>query len=88
MLAVGIPAFRLPREILRKEIEWIRNLGVEMITRQPFLFGETKKSLKRLGFQAAFLALGAHKSRRLFIPGEKIAGCFPRGGIFKKDQPG
>jgi len=76
MLAVGIPAFRLPRDILQNEIGQIRQLGVEMVTRRPFLFRETKKSLKSLGFQAAFLAIGAHKSRRLSIPGERLTGVF------------
>ena len=84
MLAVGIPAFRLPREILRKEIEWIQTLGVEMITGRAFLFGETKKSLKSLGFQAAFLAMGAHKSQRLSIPGERLPGVFPGVDFLRK----
>lgn len=84
MLSVGIPAFRLPRDILQKEIGWIRQLGVEMITRQPFPFKETGKSLKRFGFQAAFLAIGAHKSQRLFIPGEGLPGVFPGVEFLRK----
>lgn len=84
MLSVGIPAFRLPRDILQKEIGWIRQLGVEMITRQPFPFKETEKSLKHFGFQAAFLAIGAHKSQRLFIPGEGLPGVFPGVEFLRK----
>jgi NADPH-dependent glutamate synthase beta subunit-like oxidoreductase len=84
MLAVGIPAFRLPREILRQEIEWIRHLGVEMFTQQPFPMGETIRVLKQSGFQAAFLGLGAHHSRRLFIPGEKTPGVFPGVEFLRK----
>lgn len=77
MLTVGIPAFRLPRAILQKEFERIRGLGIEMITRKPFLFQRTEKMIKDLGFQAAYLAIGAHKSRRLFIQGERLPGVFP-----------
>ena len=79
MLRVGIPAFRLPREILTKEIERIRQRGVDMQTRKIFPFQDMIKNLKRLGFRAAFLALGAHKSRRLSIPGERLAGVW--GGV-------
>jgi NADPH-dependent glutamate synthase beta subunit-like oxidoreductase len=79
MLRVGIPAFRLPREILDKEIERIRQRGVEMQTRKTFFCQDITKNLKRLGFRAAFLAMGAHQSRRLSIPGERLAGVW--GGV-------
>jgi NADPH-dependent glutamate synthase beta subunit-like oxidoreductase len=76
MLAVGIPAFRLPRAILQKEIGWIQSLGVEMRTQNTFPLDDLKIFTKKSGFQAAFLAIGAHASRRLFIPGEKLPGVF------------
>ena len=74
MLAVGIPEFRLPRDILRLEIDGIRALGVEMETNRRFLFEGGGRSLRKLGFQAAFLSIGAHRSSRLGIPGEKLEG--------------
>ena len=74
MLAVGIPEFRLPRDILRLEIDGIRALGVEMKTDHRFSFDGNGKSIQRLGFQAAFLSVGAHRSQRLNIPGEKATG--------------
>lgn len=84
MLRVGIPDFRLPRDILRKEIERIRESGVEMMTRQAFLFKDTEMNLKHLGFQAAFLAIGAHKSRPLSIPGERLPGVVAGVELLRK----
>jgi NADPH-dependent glutamate synthase beta subunit-like oxidoreductase len=72
MLAVGIPAFRLPREILQAEIDGIRAMGVEMKTNTPFSFTGNGKAIHKLGFDAAFLSIGAHRSLKMNIPGEKI----------------
>ena len=77
MLRVGIPEFRLPRDILQKEIEGIKALGVEIIPGRRFGFDGNGKTLGKLGFQAAFLSIGAHRSIRLKIPGEKLRGVFP-----------
>ena len=77
MLSVGIPEFRLPRDILRMEIDGIKELGVEMETGHRFRFEENGKALRKLGFQAAFLSIGAHRSARLDIPGERLKGVLP-----------
>ncbi len=77
MLRVGIPEFRLPRDILQMEIDGIRALGVEMKTNHRFHFDGNGKRFQKLGFQAAFLSIGAHRSLRLNIPGEKLQGVFP-----------
>ena len=74
MLAVGIPEFRLPRDILKIEIAGIRELGVEMKTSHPFHLNGDGKTFQKLGFQAAFLSIGAHRSLRLNIPGERLQG--------------
>ncbi|MFB3885888.1 MAG: FAD-dependent oxidoreductase [Thermodesulfobacteriota bacterium] len=75
MLRVGIPEFRLPRDILQMEIDGIRALGVEIRTRHRFLLEEKNgRGLRKLGFQAAFLSIGAHQSLSLNIPGEKLQG--------------
>ncbi len=84
MLAVGIPEFRLPREILRKEIDGIRALGVEMIPNRPFRFEDHGKRFRKMGFHAVFIATGAHRSQRLNIPGERLEGVFP-GVEFLRD---
>lgn len=77
MLSVGIPAFRLPREILKMEIEEIRRLGVEMKTSQPFRVNGDGKILKKFGVDAIFLSTGAHQSAKLNIPGESLKGVYP-----------
>ena len=77
MLAVGIPAFRLPRDILKMEIEGIKALGVEMKTNAPFRFDGSGKTVQKLGFQAAFVSIGAHQNQKLDIPGEALLGVFP-----------
>jgi heterodisulfide reductase subunit A2 len=77
MLAVGIPAYRLPRNILEAEIDGIRRLGVEIRTSAPFTFGAKGKAHEKLGFQAAFLAVGCHGSARLGVPGEALENVYP-----------
>ncbi len=84
MLAVGIPEFRLPRDILQMEIEGIKELGVEMKTHHPFHFNGNRKPFEKLGFQAAFLSTGAHRSLKLNIPGEGFRGVF-HGVKFLRD---
>jgi len=85
MLAVGIPEFRLPRDILQMEIESIRQLGVEMKTNHRFLFGGNGRILQKLGYQAAFISTGAHRNVRLNIPGENLQGVLP-GVEFLRDM--
>jgi heterodisulfide reductase subunit A-like polyferredoxin len=74
MLRVGIPAHRLPREILDQEIELITNLGVEIKTNTPLGADLAIDDLLNDGYKAVYLALGAHKGIELGIPGEKAQG--------------
>ena len=70
MLVAGIPSYRLPRNIVETEIAAIEQLGVEIKTDTP-ITGE--KAIDRLfdeGYAAVFLAIGAHKGRKLGVPGE------------------
>jgi NADPH-dependent glutamate synthase beta subunit-like oxidoreductase len=77
MLAVGIPEFRLPRAILQMEIEGIRALGVDIKTKHCFRFDGKRNAFSRLGFQAAFVSIGAHRSVRLNVPGTRFPGVSP-----------
>jgi heterodisulfide reductase subunit A-like polyferredoxin len=74
MLRVGIPAHRLPREVLDHEIEVITNLGVEIKTNTALGRDVTVDGLLKEGYAAVYLALGAHKGIELGIPGEKAEG--------------
>ncbi|MGA2463508.1 MAG: FAD-dependent oxidoreductase [Thermodesulfobacteriota bacterium] len=88
MLAVGIPEFRLPRDILQMEIDGIKALGVEMKAGHRFCFEGDGKRFQKLGFQAVFLSTGAHLSLRLNIPGEKLHGVFPGVQFLKEVSVG
>jgi putative selenate reductase YgfK subunit len=72
MLRVGIPEFRLPREILDAEIEFIKSLGVRFRLNTTFGKDVDINSLKEEGFEAFFIGIGAHVSASLGIEGENI----------------
>ncbi len=72
MMAVGIPEYRLPRDVLKKEIEIIQKMGVEIRTGITFGKDITIEQLKNEGYQAFFIATGLHKSRRLNVEGEDL----------------
>ncbi len=85
MMVVGIPEYRLPRNILNKEIENIKRAGVEIKFNQELGKDFTVDGLlDKGGFSAVVLAIGAHKSRRLGIPGEDLPGVY-HGTQFLKD---
>jgi len=69
MLRSGIPPYRLPKDVLDREISNIEGLGVEVRTGVPLGENLTWDDLK--DYQAIFVATGAHRSRGLHIPGEK-----------------
>lgn len=70
MLVAGIPAYRLPRNIVETEIAAIEQLGVEIKTSTPITGEKAIDSLFDEGYDAVFLAIGAHKGRKLGVPGE------------------
>lgn len=72
MLRYGIPAFRLPRPVLDREIEVVRLLGGEFRMRKKLGVDFTLDEL-RCDFGAVFLAIGAQGSRALECPGEELA---------------
>jgi heterodisulfide reductase subunit A len=75
MLAVGIPEYRLPREVLNHEIDIVRALGVEVKLGTPVgLEGGPGLNELRAQHDAVFVAVGAHESRRLGVPGEELKG--------------
>jgi len=74
MLRIGIPEFRLPREVLDAEIKHIENLGVNIKTNVLFGKDITIDSLFKDGYKAIFIAIGAQKSRKLRIKGEQLKG--------------
>jgi formate dehydrogenase (NADP+) beta subunit len=74
MLRLGIPEYRLPRELIKLEINAILNLGVDLRVGERLGRDFSLADLRRQGFRAIFLAIGAHKSRDLEIPGADLDG--------------
>lgn len=77
VLMYGIPEFRLPKEIVRREIEYIKSLGVKIITN--FFVGKTRtvdELMKEDGFEAVFVGTGAGLPRFMHIPGENLLGIY------------
>ena len=71
MMRVGIPAYRLPRDILDSEIKEIENVGVELKTNSRI---ESLDNLFDQGYSAIFLGLGAHKGTKADVKGEDSPG--------------
>src|SRR5512136_2034549 len=73
MVRVGIPSYRMPRETLKRDIDYIQRLGVEIVTNAKV--GEKPKlaELQKL-FDAVLMASGAHNSLKLNVPGEESQG--------------
>ena len=76
MLTLGIPQYRLPRAIIHAEIQAVVDLGVELRVNSRLGRDFSLASLKQDGFEAIFLAIGAHKSRELNIAGVELDGTF------------
>ncbi|MBI3110287.1 MAG: FAD-dependent oxidoreductase [Ignavibacteriales bacterium] len=74
MLRLGVPEYRLPRELIRLEVNAILSLGVELKLNAAVGRDFSLTDLQRQGFQAFFIAIGAHKSRDLQIEGVELDG--------------
>lgn len=70
MMMVGIPRYRLPREVIDREVAMIEDLGVEFRYNTRMGKDVTFEQLKEQGFQAFLVAIGAHSALKLLIPGE------------------
>lgn len=74
MLALGIPSFRLEKDVLNAEIDVLRQMGVEFKTGLEVGRDVTLDELRRQGYEAFYLAIGAQGGRRLGIDGEDAQG--------------
>jgi NADPH-dependent glutamate synthase beta subunit-like oxidoreductase len=76
MMSMGIPSYRLPREVIRREYERIQNRGVEIRLNTPIGpdGAHTLDELFALGYEAVFIGIGAHTGHKLRIPGEGLNG--------------
>jgi NADPH-dependent glutamate synthase beta subunit-like oxidoreductase/Fe-S-cluster-containing hydrogenase component 2 len=74
MLTLGIPSFRLGKDVVNAEIDILKELGVEFITGVEVGKDVTLKDLRGQGYEAFYLAIGAQAGRRLGIEGEEALG--------------
>jgi glutamate synthase (NADPH/NADH) small chain len=75
VLVYGIPEFRLPKAIVHREVEYLRALGVKLVT--DFVVGKTRTLDSLLGeFDAAFVGSGAGLPWFMSIPGENLNGVY------------
>lgn len=88
MLAAGIPEFILPREIVETEIDYIRDLGVQIRTNTAIGKNFTLDDLSRRGFSAILLATGAWRNPQLPIPGTDLGNIFYALPLLQKTKLG
>ncbi len=74
MLTLGIPSFRLEKDVIRAEIDILRELGVEFKCGVAVGKDVTLDALRQLGYKAFYLAVGASQGSKLNIPGEEFEG--------------
>ncbi len=74
MLRLGIPPFRLPREQIKYDLQYIVDLGVEFKLNTNVGKDVTINDIIKMGYKSVFIATGNHKSNSLNIPGEDING--------------
>lgn len=84
VLAYGIPEFRLPKKILKKEIERIQKMGVKILTNTPVSNILTIKELFKQGFGAIFIGAGAGDPLALGVPGETLQGIYTANEFLKR----
>jgi NADPH-dependent glutamate synthase beta subunit-like oxidoreductase len=84
MLAVGGPEYRLPAEVLKRDIDYIEALGVEIKASAGIDLGKGLDDLLAKDFGAVLLALGSHKGHKLNVPGADLDGSIV-GTTFLKE---
>ena len=77
MLVQGIPSYRLPRNVIKKEIEQLLNKNITLKFGTALGRDTTIDGLIKGGYDAIFIAAGAYKSKRLGIENEDAKGVFP-----------
>lgn len=76
VLVYGIPQFRLPKEIVAREIDGLKALGVEIKTNMPIGKVLSIDDIFNMGFEAVFIGSGAGLPRFMNIPGENLNGVY------------
>ncbi len=88
LMVWGIPEFRLPRDLLSEELDFIQRVGVKINTGTALGRDFSVKQLKIRGFNAILVAIGAGKSIRLGVPGEDLPGVLTGLEFLKRVNAG
>jgi glutamate synthase (NADPH/NADH) small chain len=76
VLIYGIPEFRLPKDIVDAEVEYLEKLGAKIVTNAVVGRGKTVDDLLEEGYDAVFLGVGAGAPVFMNIPGENLSGIY------------
>ena len=76
VLVYGIPEFRLPKDIVKKEVDSLKALGVDVETNMVIGKTLTIDELFKMGYEAVFIGSGAGLPRFMGIPGESLKGVY------------
>ncbi len=76
VLVYGIPEFRLPKSVVAREVEYVKSLGVEILTNVIVGRTITVDDLFEEGYEAVFLGTGAGLPKFMGIPGENLNGVY------------
>ncbi len=85
MMTYGVPEYRLPKKVVKWEIDAIKKMGVTINTKSPVMKPE---DLKKQGYDAIFLATGAQNSAKLNVDGENASGVLPALAFLKDVNSG
>ena len=77
MLESAIPAYRLPRGLVRREMDSLLNMNIELRYNTALGQDLTIDELFEEGYRAVYVATGAHRSKKLELPGEEAEGVIP-----------
>jgi heterodisulfide reductase subunit A len=88
MLAIGIPEYRLPKKLLAMEISYFKEMGIEIRTNLKLGSDFTLEELFKQGYKAVYIAIGAHDSIKLEIPGENLKGVISGVDFLRKVNVG
>ncbi len=83
MIGVGIPEYRLPEDILNKEIANIQSLGAEIKYDSPISKEMNFNELFSQGYDAVFVGVGAHVPREMRVEGEDLVGVIPATDLLR-----
>lgn len=86
MMRFGIPAYRLPRDVVEADIQRILDMGVELQLNRPV--EDIEREMRDGGFDACFLAIGAHLAKRVDIPAADASKILDAVGVLRDMETG